>query len=156
MELLANNDPIPLTELRKETPSSLFQGSYSPEGALAGLFLRSGDWNRAHEIAQDLHTPEGTYWHAIVHRQEPDAWNSNYWFRQLGQHPIFPALNEKAAALIAEHPKAGFALGETWDPSEFIRFEETALEKRGSEQEKLAVEIQNAEWKLLFDYCVRR
>src|ERR1039457_541515 len=59
---------------------------------LAGMYLYFSCWEEAHRVAQDLDTPEGSYWHALVHRQEPDAGNSGYWFRRVGKHPIFPAL----------------------------------------------------------------
>src|SRR5712672_4382044 len=64
----------------------------------AGLYLYFDCWEQAHEVAQDINTPEGSYWHAIVHRQEPDPGNAGYWFRQVGSHAIFPALQLRAAA----------------------------------------------------------
>src|SRR5689334_20690538 len=76
---------------------------------LAGLYLYFSCWEEAHQTAQDLDTREGSYWHAIVHRQEPDAWNSGYWFRQVGKHPIFPELRAAAAAI-------GVNLASAWDP----------------------------------------
>src|SRR5690242_3338008 len=69
---------------------ALFAGARAPEAAMAGLYLYFGCWDKAHEIAQGIENAEGSYWHAIVHRQEPDAANSGYWFRQAGAHPIFP------------------------------------------------------------------
>src|SRR5690348_14223249 len=70
----------------------LFPAAKAPEAALAGLYLYFSCWDDAHEVAQSVDTAEGSYWHAIVHRQEPDAGNSSYWFRRVGRHPIFPAL----------------------------------------------------------------
>ena len=62
-----------------------------PEPARAGLYLLPGFWDDAHEIAQSIETVDGSYWHAIVHRQEPDPDNAAYWFQRVGQHPIFPS-----------------------------------------------------------------
>src|ERR1041384_6128485 len=59
-----------------------------PEPARAGLYLYFGFWDEAHEVAQSIENQEGSYWHAIVHRQEPDAGNASYWFGQVGSHPI--------------------------------------------------------------------
>lgn len=132
----------------------LFAGARSPEGSLAGLTLYLGDWNRAHEIAQKLPTPEGSYWHAIVHRQEPDAWNSNYWFRRVGRHAIFPALCAAATGAAARRPEAGFPLMSEWRPDLFVDYCENARTSPGSAAEALAVEIQHIEWKMLFDYCL--
>ncbi|MDX2180253.1 MAG: hypothetical protein SFV18_11730 [Bryobacteraceae bacterium] len=117
-----------------------FSRARSPEGAMAGLWLYAGEWNRAHEVAQDLATREGSYWHAIVHRVEPDAWNSKYWFRQVGRHPIFEELAARAA-------EAGYGDGGNWDAERFVDF---CVE---SGESGLAAAIQAVEWKLLFDYC---
>src|ERR1051325_7197093 len=51
----------------------LFPHSRAPEAALAGLYLYFSCWDDAHEVAQSVNTAEGSYWHAIVHRQEADA-----------------------------------------------------------------------------------
>jgi hypothetical protein len=126
--------------------AALFPGARSPAGALAGLMLYLGEWDRAHELAQELPTPEGAYWHAIIHRQEPDAWNSKYWFRQVGRHAIFPALAEAAHA-------AGFASPGDWRPAAFVDYCENARQKAGGPDEERAREIQHIEWKMLFDYC---
>jgi hypothetical protein len=124
--------------------SGWFAGARSPEGAIAGLWLYAGEWHRAHEVAQDLATREGSYWHAIVHRVEPDAWNSKYWFRQVGRHPIFEELAARAA-------EAGYGGGETWDAERFVDF---CVEASGdASASAIASAVQTKEWKLLFDYC---
>src|ERR1051325_4571315 len=50
----------------------LFRGARSPEGALAGLYLYFSCLDECHSVAQDDSTPEGSFWHGILHRQEPD------------------------------------------------------------------------------------
>jgi hypothetical protein len=134
---------------------SLFPGSYSPQGALAGLWLYFSCLDEAHSVAQCLETAEGCFWHGIMHRREPDAWNSSYWFRRVGRHEVFPALRDAAARLAAKRDGARFSVGQEWDPFRFIEFAEEALLASGSETERLALEIQLAEWQLLFDYCAR-
>jgi hypothetical protein len=126
---------------------ALFPGARAPEAALAALYLYFSCWEEAHETAQSVHTAEGSYWHAIVHRQEPDAGNSSYWFRRAGRHAIFPALLAEAAAI------AGPRFGQSWDPFGFIEECEQARREPGSEKERMVLEIQRAEWQLLFDYC---
>ena len=137
-----------LTTLRASNPQQLFPQSRAPEAAMAGLFLYFGCWEEAHEIAQNIRGVEGSYWHAIVHRQEPDAWNSDYWFRQVGRHAVFPALREAAAAL-------GIDLGPHWKPAAFIELCEKLRSSPDAQLEHRAMAVQTAEWQLLFDYCAR-
>lgn len=61
-----------------------------PPQGLGNLLLAlwydgKGDWTRSHEIAQALHTPEGAWVHAYLHRKEGDTWNAEYWYRQSGR-----------------------------------------------------------------------
>jgi hypothetical protein len=157
--------PMPLTfepacpERPDELLSSLqrkgiFEGSRSPLGALSGLWLYFSRFDESHRISQDLHTPEGSFWHAIAHRREPDPGNSAYWFRRVGSHPVFPALLG-AASDIVKGRKTPLRLGSAWDPFAFIDYCERARQHSGSEEERIAMEIQLAEWQLLFDYCAR-
>lgn len=132
--------------------TALFAGARFPEAALSGLLLYFDCWDDSHKVAQNLQTVEGSYWHAIVHRREPDDWNSNYWFQRVPQHPVFPALRE-AAAKAAQASDAGWKPGVTWDAAAFIKLCAEGRRKPGSPAERLAVEIQRLEWQLLFDYC---
>src|SRR5262245_30984412 len=49
----------------------------------AGLWLAFDFLFESHAISQELHTPEGSFWHAIMHSREPDASNSKYWWRRV-------------------------------------------------------------------------
>lgn len=144
-----SSSDIARARLKVVTVKQLFAGSGAPEAALAGLYLYFSCWEEAHTIAQDISTAEGSYWHAIVHRQEPDAANAGYWFRQVGAHSIFPALAASAAEL-------GYEAGSRWDPFAFIRECEEARQSPGSALERRALEIQRAEWQLLFDFCAAK
>ncbi|MBZ5595507.1 MAG: hypothetical protein LAP39_24955 [Acidobacteriia bacterium] len=134
----------------------LFPGARAPQGALAGLYLYFSCREEAHEAAQSDSSAEGSYWHAIVHRQEPDPGNSSYWFHRVGEHPVFPRVLEAAGAIGAEHLDATLRFSEAWDPFAFIEICEQARRRPGSALERAALEIQRAEWQLLFDYCARR
>jgi len=129
--------------LKASAANVLFPESAAPSAAMAGLWLYFSSFDEAHAVAQDDPSQEGSYWHAIVHRQEPDAGNAAYWFRQVGTHPIFPALARAAG-------RSG-----RWDPFAFLEMCEQARRHPGSEQETRARVIQRAEWQLLFDYCAR-
>lgn len=63
---------------------------HAPPGGLSELLTalwheRKGDWTRAHEIAQDIETPEAAWVHAYLHRREGDTSNAGYWYRQAGK-----------------------------------------------------------------------
>ncbi|MBI4908280.1 MAG: hypothetical protein HY820_31930 [Acidobacteria bacterium] len=131
----------------------LFTGARAPEAALNGLWLYFSCLDESHRLSQEIHTVDGSFWHGIMHRQEPDAGNSGYWFRRVGQHAVFPQLADAAAELANAYPKAGFAGGSKWDPFAFIDFCEQARRRPGSDSEQLALRIQRAEWQILFDYC---
>jgi hypothetical protein len=46
-----------------------------------------GDWDRAHEIAQEIGDPDGAWVHAYLHRKEGDDANAAYWYRR-AQQPV--------------------------------------------------------------------
>lgn len=134
--------------------------SSRPNSVLCGLYLYCGCWDEAHAAADSVEDPNGYFWHAIVHRQEPDPGNSGYWFRKTGTHPVFPQL-------AAEAEKIGYRSGREWDPFAFVEFCETARATSPEEQmsaqavgsvvraRKLAMQVQLVEWQLLFDHCAR-
>lgn len=44
-----------------------------------------GDWDRAHEYAQQREDEAGNWVHAYLHRKEGDTWNAGYWYRRAKQ-----------------------------------------------------------------------
>ena len=144
-----------LSRLQASRADALFAGARSPEAAMSGLYLYFSCLDESHEISQGIHSTEGSYWHGIMHRQEPDAGNAGYWFRRVGTHPIFDELRERAAEIASRHVQAQVDASAHWDPLRFIDLCEEARKAPGSELEKAALEIQRAEWQLLFDYCAR-
>lgn len=47
---------------------------------------QAGDWDLAHQIAQNESSPTANWLHAVLHKIEGDEWNSNYWYgRSAGQ-----------------------------------------------------------------------
>jgi hypothetical protein len=138
---------------RLDRAGELFPSSRAPKAALSGLWLYFSCLDKSHSLSQDIHTAEGSFWHGIMHRQEPDPGNASYWFRRTGSHPVFAPLAKEAAALASQFPASGFSPAARWDPFAFIEFCEQARRRPGSDSEKLALLIQRAEWQLLFDYC---
>ena len=142
--------------LKKLEAADLFPTATAPREALGGLWLYFSCFNECHEIVQDLNSPEASFWHAILHRQEPDDGNAAYWFRRLGRHPVFDPLAEESRKILARFPKAEFRVGlKHWDPYAFIAYCGRARRQPGTPQEQAAMEIQRAEWQILFDYCAK-
>jgi hypothetical protein len=98
---------------------------------LAGLWLRFDFLDESHRISQEIDTPTGSAWHAIMHRREGDFGNSKYWWRRVGKH----------AALIG-------------DPFAFVDAVE-AFVGRGVGDETVLLQTQQQEWQKLFDHCCR-
>jgi hypothetical protein len=142
------SSPAALNLLKTAVPRELFPESRNPEAAMAGLYLYFSCMDEAHALAQDIETPDGSFWHGILHRQEPDAGNATYWFRRVGSHAIFPDLRTAAEAL-------GYRGGGTWDPFAFINACEEARRSGNKARELLLQKVQLAEWQLLFHHCAK-
>src|SRR5437762_1928586 len=83
--------------VQSASPSLLFRGARAPQAAVSGLLLLVGCWDESHELSQSIESGEGSYWHAIAHRVEPDSSNAGYWFRRVGKHPTFAELHRRAS-----------------------------------------------------------
>jgi hypothetical protein len=64
----------------------------------------AGDWEGAHQAAQDDASPAGAWVHAYLHRKEGDAGNAGYWYRRAGRRAAEGGLEAEwdqiAAALL--------------------------------------------------------
>lgn len=61
---------------------------------------KQGNWNRAHNIAQDIPDAEGSWIHAYLHREEGDTWNANYWYSRAGRKMPDVSLLEEWESLV--------------------------------------------------------
>jgi hypothetical protein len=61
---------------------------------------RRGDWNRAHEITQDLPGSDAAWVHAYLHRREGDLSNAAYWYRQAARPIMRGALDEEWRTIV--------------------------------------------------------
>ena len=130
----------------------LFPDARDAKAALAGLLLFYGHWDLSHQVSQDVESPEGSYWHAIAHRIEPDSSNAGYWFGRVGDHPIFGSIYTAAKALLSS-ANTGWRLKNSWDPHLFIAWCDEGRSLIGSEKHRLACEIQHLECNRLFAWC---
>lgn len=115
------------------------------QACYAGLWLMHDGLDESHAISQDLNTSEGSFWHAIMHRREPDPSNSKYWWRQTGSHPVLETLKERS-------PDLGYLYT---NPFDFVDLCEQ-VRGLGNAQEALAQQVQLLEWQLLFDWCYKQ
>lgn len=138
--------------IRSYDPSTLFPKARDCQAALAGLLLRFGCWAESHAVAQDIHSAQGSYWHGIIHRMEPDSSNAAYWFRRVGRHAVFPELFQRAQEILKSSGPKHWRLKTSWDPFLFIEWCDEAR-GNGGPAEAAAIEIQMIEWQLLFGWC---
>ena len=126
------------------------------ECCFAGVWLYFNYFDTAHTIVQDIPSREASLWHGIIHRRDGDFWNSGYWFRKAGYHPIFSDLKNHARRITR---KVGLNTTtsllvhqEIWDPLFFIELVEKSAGS-GTPTELTCRQIQQIEWQLLFEYC---
>ncbi len=126
------------------------------ELCLAAVWLIHDYLAESHTISQGIESTSGAYWHAIMHRREPDESNAKYWIHRIGDHPVYQPLCA-AARQLAEHLEAPgeaafLAQQRTWDPEAFVDLCAGARRKHNS-HESLCRLVQQREWELLFDAC---
>ncbi len=123
---------------------------------LAGIWLYFDYLEQSHTISQQIQGATGSYWHSIMHRREPDSWNSKYWLDRTGRHPIFPKLREFASSVVeglALPNEAVFLVEQQeWEPYRFVDLCEASRTGK-VDMETHCRRIQLFEWRLLFDYC---
>jgi hypothetical protein len=89
-----------LSQKHTDPPSGL------PLALQALWYDARGDWNKAHELAQEDATATGNWVHAYLHRKEGDASNARYWYVQAGK-PVYSGALEEEWKAISEVLLAG-------------------------------------------------
>jgi len=142
----------------------LAQPITSPTAAdalLAALWLWHDALDESHRISQRIETPDGSYWHGIMHRREGDFSNSKYWLARCRNHPAGAAIAQQLPAIIAGHSANDPALARLnangeWDPFAFVDLAEEVHDRPDDPRHGLTVAIQRLEWRALFEFCARR
>lgn len=150
------------------TPQQFVPNLKSPAqglSLLAGLYLIHDCLHEGHEMAQRAEQTgaknSAPYWHGIMHRREPDYDNARYWFRRVGDHPIFPEIGREIGELLGEKQFAArlrfprvLDRRSHWDAMAFIDLCEwcgTAWDDRA----QAAARLQEVEMRLLLEYTCR-
>lgn len=125
----------------------------------AGLLQVFDFWEESHIAAQEAddlgERGSSAYWHAIIHRREPDHSNAEYWLRRMGKHPILPLVADQAGALIQESGLswASRLVSEgRWEPVAFLHACRAAAP--GSPDETLARRLQRIEMLVLLEFSL--
>jgi len=58
-----------------------------------------GDWDAAHNLAQDVDDADGAWVHAYLHRKEGDPGNAAYWYRRARQPIASDSLEDEWARI---------------------------------------------------------
>ena len=135
--------------------------SVDVEALRAGLLQVHDQLDHSHQYSQSIEgegrNAAGDYWHAIMHRREPDYGNSKYWFRRVGEHPIFPELASVAFPLFDQCDDSSAPqwksriTGNGWDPMAFVDLCQNVARDESSPLGVTAREIQWLEMLLLLE-----
>lgn len=129
----------------------------------AGLLQIHDQLDASHSLSQSVEgeSSDGTgdYWHAIMHRREPDYSNSGYWFRRVGTHPIFEDLANLAAQWLTEsattRPVVSPVENGRWDPMAMIELCRHAEQSGAADQIAAAEMLQWFEMRMLLEHSLR-
>ena len=138
---LSDSDLANGREILDPTQFSLIRG---------GVLYALDELDAAHRIFQDEPSPEGSYWHGMMHRREGDFDNARYWFRRAGRLAAFAEMQAAAGG-----GSPNMSRQETWDPYLFTGLCEQArfgAEELIPECQKL----QRAEFDVLFERMWRK
>jgi hypothetical protein len=146
LQLGQSLDPTTLLPANSSPNSSARQACWS------AILLWIDDLDSSHEVSQAMPGREGSYWHGIMHRREPDYSNAKYWFRKVGSHPIHADLTQWIKVHVACEEATDKLDLDTWSPDRFVDLCQAKAASQGEVRNALKA-IAAAEWFLLFHHC---
>ncbi len=134
-------------------------GPETTDRVVAAGLLYHDHHNEAHDLVQDMIDAEGALIHAIVHRREPDFWNARYWYRRVGDHPIYRQLTPRVGQLAGTDATTGLAkrlvLSGTLDPLAVVDALETVVRQPATDPVVLFLRrLQHAEFEALLEHLL--
>ena len=60
------------------------------------------DWDRSHDIIQDVNDKTAAWIHAYLHRKEGDVFNANYWYNRAGRRMPGYSLQQEWEEVVKE------------------------------------------------------
>ncbi len=88
-----------------------FKKSFQDESPSAALSVYAkalwwagrGNWDKAHDLIQDVNDRKASQIHAYLHRMEGDLSNANYWYVKAGTQTPNYSLEEEWEVLVKKH-----------------------------------------------------
>ena len=100
---------LPLPTARPNSPDTV--------ALRAGLLLLNDFFDESHSCSQSMEGQQNAdYWHAILHRREPDYGNAKYWFHHVGRHAIFGELAQVVSSMFSRVTGSLAGQLERWQP----------------------------------------
>jgi hypothetical protein len=175
LSLSSLGNPSPMERLFKGRP--VLQGQRAVESLLpaevglgeaeevfvwmkASLFLLFDCFEQSHQIAQEQEGFFGNWLHAMVHRREPDAENSKYWYQRVRPpEGVFPEIGKRVLSLMEENRvgelaklRKGIEASKQWEPKIFVDL--TTQFGQGTPLDppvRQLAEVQRTEWQVLWE-----
>jgi hypothetical protein len=107
--------PVTFQDFEKSAVSGAAVPSGLSDPLKALWHAKADQWDKSHEIAQDIKTPTGSWIHAFLHREEGDPGNAGYWYRRAGKTmPEGVTIAEEWSCIARElwHQEHGITPGE--------------------------------------------